>query len=409
MMKFPQNFLWGAATSSYQVEGNNANADWWSWEKKAGKEQSAQACRHYEMYEQDFDLAKGLGHNAHRLSIEWSRIEPKEGEFSREEIKHYIDVVRALRARNIEPMVTLHHFTNPVWFSASGGWTNRRSVERFLRYCDVVTRALASHVHFWITINEPTIYFSHAYMFGVWPPQERSYLKAKVVHDHMIAAHIKAYALINKIYKEQDLPKPSISISQHISAMISCGDSFRNRFAARLRDQWHNFEILDKLARHGTLDFIGVNYYSRHLVNASSWWVGNLLMETGQSHNEPVKKNSLGWDIYPEGLYQVLLKLKRYGLPVMITENGICTSDDNLRWEFLCAHLKSVHRAMQEGVNVTGYLYWSLMDNFEWDKGFGPRFGLIDIDYKTYRRTVRESAIKFGQVCKTGVLPVDPD
>ena len=129
-----------------------------------------------------------------------------------------------------------------------------------------------------------------------------------------------------------------------------------------------------------------------------------MLMETCKSSYDPVKKNSLGWDIYPEGLYQVLLKLKRYGLAVIITENGICTSDDDLRWEFLCAHLKSVGRAMQEGVNVTGYLYWSLMDNFEWDKGFGPRFGLINIDYNTYKRTVRESAIKFGQVCKTGVL-----
>ena len=404
MFKFPHNFLWGAATSSYQVEGNNVNADWWPWEKKAGKEQSAQACRHYEMYEQDFDLAKSLDHNTHRLSIEWSRIEPKEGEFSQEELKHYIDVVRALKARNIEPMVTLHHFTNPIWFSTSGGWTNRCSVERFLRYCDVVTRALARHVHFWITINELTIYFSHAYMFGVWPPQERSYLKAKAVHDHMIAAHIKAYPLINKIYKEQDLPKPSISISQHISAMVLCADNLRNRIAVRLRDKWYNFEILDKLIRHGTLDFIGLNYYSRHLVDVSSWWIGNLLMEMGKSNDDRVKKNSLGWDIYPEGLYQVLLKLKRYGLPVMITENGICTSDDNLRWEFVSAHLKSVHRAMQEGVNVTGYLYWSLMDNFEWDKGFGPRFGLINIDYNTHQRTVRESARKFGQVCKTGVL-----
>ncbi len=407
MIKFPRDFLWGAATSSYQVEGNNANADWWSWEKKAGKENSAQACRHYEMYEQDFDLVKGLDHNAHRLSIEWSRIEPKEGEFSQEEIKHYINVVCALRARNIEPMVTLHHFTNPIWFSASGGWTDRHSVDRFLRYCDVVTRALAKHVHFWITINEPTIYFSHAYMFGVWPPQEKSCLKARAVHDHLIAAHIKAYGLINKIYKGQNLPKPFLSISQHMSAMVLCADNFRNRFAARLRDKWHNFEILDKLTRHKTLDFIGLNYYSRHLVNASSWWIGNLLMETGKSNDEPVKKNSLDWDIYPEGLYQVLLKLKRYGLPVIITENGICTSDDNLRWEFLSAHLKNVHRAMQEGVNVTGYLYWSLMDNFEWHKGFGPRFGLIDINYSTYKRTVRESAIKFGQVCKTGILHED--
>ena len=143
MIQFPKDFYWGAATSSYQVEGNNVNADWWPWEKQAGKENSAEACRHYELYEQDFDLVKSLNHNAHRLSIEWSRIEPKEGEFSDEAILHYINVIKALRLRGIEPMVTLHHFTNPIWFAASGGWVNAVSVKRFLRYCDFVTRALS--------------------------------------------------------------------------------------------------------------------------------------------------------------------------------------------------------------------------------------------------------------------------
>ena len=152
------------------------------------------------------------------------------------------------------------------------------------------------------------------------------------------------------------------------------------------------------------MDFIGFNYYSRQLIDVTSWWPGNLVMETCQKKHFPVPKNSLGWDIYPEGIYQILLKLKRYNLPVIITENGICTSDDNLRWEFLREHLKNVHLAMEQGVDVQGYLHWSLMDNFECDKGFGPRFGLIDINYNTYKRTVRESAKKFSQVCQTGVL-----
>lgn len=380
------------------------NADWWSWEKQAGKENSGAACRHYELYQQDFDLAQNLNHHAHRLSIEWSRIEPKEGEFSQPELKHYIDVIGALRARHIEPMVTLHHFTNPLWFSASGGWEDRRCVGRFLRYCDVVVRALAKHVRYWMTINEPTVYFSHAYIYGVWPPQAKSYLKAKAVHDHLALAHIKAYPLINKIYKESNLPKPFISISQHIQAMVPCAPHLRNRLAVSLRDKWFNFELLDQFMRHKTMDFIGVNYYSRQLVDVGSWWIGHLLMDVCSKNHDPVKKNSLGWDIYPQGLYQVLLKLKKYNLPVIITENGICTPDDNLRWEYLYNHLKNVHLAMQEGVHVTGYLYWSLLDNFEWDKGFGPRFGLVDIDYRTYKRTVRESARKFAQVCKTGIL-----
>ena len=210
MIKFPQNFLWGAATSAYQVEGNNINADWWPWEKKVGHENSGVACRHYESYEQDFDIAKSLHHNAHRLSIEWARIEPEEGKFSEKELKHYVDVISALRARNIEPMVTLHHFTNPVWFAESGGWENRRSVERFARYGDAVIRALAKHVHYWITINEPTIYASHAYLFGWWPPQAKSYRKTKAVYDNFVSAHIQAHRLIHQIYKDLKLPAPYV-------------------------------------------------------------------------------------------------------------------------------------------------------------------------------------------------------
>ncbi len=404
MIKFPQNFLWGAATSAYQVEGDNVNSDWWQWEKDVGRENSGPACRHYKFYEQDFDLAKSLNHNAHRLSIEWSRIESEEGKFSEVELKHYIDVILTLRARNIEPVVALHHFTNPIWFSKSGGWENRRSVARFLRYCDFVTRSLAKYVHYWITINEPTVYISHAYIFGVWPPQTKSLLKAKVVQDNLVWAHIKAFRLIHKIYKELCLLKPSISIAQYTQAFVPCTQNLKNRFAAYLRDKWYNFGFLDKIMRHKTMDFVGVNYYSRQLVELRKLGISNLAMDVCKNNHHPVKKNSLGWDIYPEGLYEVLLKLKKYGLPVIITENGICTSDDNLRWEYIYAHLKNIHLAMEKGVHVTGYLYWSLMDNFEWDKGFGPRFGLIDIDYDTYKRTIRESARLFGQVCKTGVL-----
>ncbi len=404
MIKFPQDFLWGAASSAYQVEGNNVNADWWPWEKKTGHENSGAACRHYEFYLQDFDLAQSLNHNAHRLSIEWSRIEPKEGEFSSEALEHYRDVIAALRLRHIEPMATLHHFTNPIWFSASGGWADRRCVGRFLRYCDFVTRALARDVHFWFTINEPTIYFSHAYLWGMWPPQAKSFLQAHAVHDHMIEGHIKAYRLIHKIYQELNIARPAVSIAHHMPAIVSCTQSLRNRWAAALREQLYNLEILDRLASHKTLDFIGVNYYSRHLVDAHSWWIGNLLMEVCRDDHHPLAKNSLGWDIYPQGLCQVLCNLKKYNLPVMIAENGICTADDNERWEYIHSHLTNVHLAMEQGVNVVGYLYWSLLDNFEWAQGFGPRFGLIDVNYSTYQRTVRESARKFAQVCQTGVL-----
>jgi len=404
MIQFPKSFYWGAATSSYQVEGNNANADWWPWEIQAGKEKSGAACRHYEFYEQDFDLVKSLNHNAHRLSIEWSRIEPQEGEYSDEAIMHYINVIKALRRRGIEPMVTLHHFTNPIWFSESGGWTDSRCIKRFLKYCEFVTRALARGVHYWFTINEPTVYFSHSYLWGMWPPQAKSFLKTKAVYHSLNEAHIEAYRLIHKIYKELNLAKPAVSIAQHMQAIVACEQSLKNRLAVAMRKQLYNLVILDYLAGRKALDFIGVNYYSRHLVHAHSWWIGNLLMETCKDNHHPLKKNSLGWDIYPEGLAQVLLSLKKYKLPVIISENGICTTDDNERWEYIQSHLKNVHLAMEQGVNVTGYLYWSLMDNFEWAHGYGPRFGLIDIDYNTQQRTLRPSAHKFADVCKTGQL-----
>ncbi len=404
MIQFPKDFYWGAATSSYQVEGNNTNADWWSWEKEAGKEKSGPACRHYEFYENDFDIVKSLNHNAHRLSIEWSRVEPREGEFSQEAIQHYINVIMTLRVRGIEPMVTLHHFTNPIWFSESDGWLNPLCVKRFLRYCDVVTKALARHVHFWYTINEPSVYFSHAYLWGIWPPQAKSFFKMKAVHDNLNDAHVEAYRLIHKIYQEINIARPMVSIAHHMQAIVGCDQGLRNHWAVAMREYLYNLEIPNYLVKHKTLDFIGVNYYSRHLVDVHSWWIGNLLMEICKDNHHPLKKNFLGWDIYPEGLTQVLLSLKKYNLPVIISENGICTTDDNERWEYIQAHLKSVHLAMEQGVNVTGYLYWSLMDNFEWAHGYSPRFGLIDVDYNTQQRTIRESAKKFANVCQTGIL-----
>lgn len=402
MDRFPDSFLWGAACSSYQVEGDNVNSDWWQWEKQAGKENSGRACRHYELYEQDFDLAKSLHHNAHRLSIEWARIEPEEGNFSQRELSHYVNVILALRRRGIEPLVTLHHFTNPAWFSRQGGWARKGAVPLFLRYCGRVTRELAPHVRHWFTINEPNVYLTHAFVIGVWPPQEKSLRKAVAVENNMVAAHRKAYWLMRGIYKDLKLPAPAIGIAQNMMAFVACTPRVKDRLAAWLRDRWYNLGFLERIRGH--MDFIGVNYYSRQLVDLKGWGLSNLAGDVCGKNHFPAKKNSLGWDIYPEGLFSVLMRLKKYRLPVIIAENGMCTADDELRWEYIRQHLQVVRRAMEQGVPVEGYLYWSLLDNFEWDKGFTPRFGLIDVDYTTFQRTVRESARKYGRVCETGVL-----
>lgn len=402
-MRFPENFLWGAATSSYQVEGDNRNCDWWEWEKSAGKENSGHACRHYQFYEQDFDLAKELNHNTHRLSIEWSRIEPKKGIFSRAEIDHYKAVISALRKRGIEPVVTLHHFTNPLWFAKLGGWRSRNAPSYFLRYAERMAEELGGNVRYWITINEPLVYIYHSYILGLWPPQKKSFLKANSVAGNMADGHIKAYKSIHLIYKRKGLLPPYVSIAKNLQAFVGAKPTLRNKLAVFLRNRIYNFSFIERLLARRTLDFIGVNYYTRGVADTQGWGLRSLLLDQG-SDNRHLEKNSLGWDMYPEGLYFLLVELKKYKLPLLITENGICTDDDSQRWRFIREHLITVGLAMEEGADVIGYIYWSLLDNFEWDKGFLPRFGLIDVDYGTYNRAIRESARKFSVVCKTGVL-----
>jgi len=405
MYRFPEGFLWGAATSSYQVEGNNKNCDWWEWERSTRtKETSGQACRHYELFKNDFDLAKTLNHNAHRLSIEWSRIEPQQGRFSDKELRHYKEVISALKERGIEPVVTLHHFTNPLWFSASGGWLNKNSSEWFVSYVEKIVNELCGSVRFWITINEPLVYAYHSYCSGKWPPQKKSFRLSRVVGNMLADAHVKAYRSIHDIYKKHALPKPLVSISKHLRAFVPYTNGPVNRFSIYLREKLFNFGFIEQLIKRGSLDYIGVNYYTRDLIDVRGIGLNSLLSETCVRTHRPLKKNYMGWDIYPQGLFDLLIKSKKYGLPVFITENGICTENDKERWSFIRAHLISVHRAIEHGVKVIGYLYWSFMDNYEWDSGFGPRFGIIEIDYNTSKRLTRESAKKFALVCGSGKL-----
>ena len=395
MIEFPKEFLWGAATSAYQVEGNNVSSDWWEWEKGVHlKDLSGLASRHYEFYARDFDLAKELNHNCHRLSIEWARVEPEEGKFSHQELEHYRLVILALKERGLKPIVTLHHFTNPIWFAKLGAWRNKKADKYFLRYVEKVVSLLAADVPFWVTINEPNVYAYHSYLLGLWPPQDKSLFKVRQVTRSLINAHIQAYRLIRAIYKKNNLAYPKISIAQNMQAFVVRAPSLGNKIAAYLKHKFYNLEFIEKLIRHQAIDFIGVNYYSPN-------WVGR---ESGKNNQRVLRKNSMGWDIYPQGLYDLLMSLKIYNLPVFILENGICTDNDALRWDYIKEHLESVNRAMQQGVKVLGYVYWSLLDNFEWDKGFGPRFGLVEVDYHTYQRTIRESARKFSAVCLSNKL-----
>jgi len=405
MLVYPENFFWGAATSAFQVEGDNAFSDWWEWERRIGlKDISGKACDHYNRYSQDFTLAKLLHHNCHRLSIEWSRIEPEENQFSDTEIKHYTDVICSLKELGIEPVVTLHHFTNPLWFSKKGGWCNEKANIYFLRFVKKVTESLSERVKYWVTINEPMVYVYHSYILGAWPPQEKSFSKAENVTRNLLLAHLYAYKYIHDLYKKRNLAPPFVSVAKNIQHFFPCTNSLRNKFALYLRNRLFNLDFIEKALRNNSLDFLGINYYTRSLIETRGWTLHNLLLDTCKENHSQFKRNSLGWEIFPDGLYSSLMALKKFNLPVFILENGICTEDDDQRWSFIYEHLVQMHRAIAAGVKMLGYIYWSLMDNYEWDKGFSHRFGLIGINYGNYERTIRESAKKFSQVCLTNTL-----
>jgi len=405
MRDFPKEFLFGAATSAYQVEGNNSNSDWWEWEIKSGvKERSGRACRHYEFYKDDLELTKALNHNAHRFSVEWGRIENQKGNFNEEVINHYLDMAAILRKLGVEPIVTLHHFTNPLWVSKIGGWENPMTPKLFVKFAEKIVRALCDYVKYWVTINEPMVYAYYSYVSGLWPPQVRSFSRSKTVVNNLVAAHNACYKMIHSVYKSNDLSNPLVSISKHMQAFVPLKDNIRNRFGATLREKIFNLSLLEKLRDLRTIDYIGLNYYTRNLVDVRGFLIRNLLMDNGEESASKLKKNSLGWAVYPQGLSNILTQLKAYELPVFILENGISTDDDDLRWDFIYSHLKSAYRAMAQRVNLIGYIYWSLIDNFEWDKGFGHKFGLVEVDYSTYKRTIRESGKKFAGLCKSGML-----
>ncbi|MBN1913883.1 MAG: family 1 glycosylhydrolase, partial [Candidatus Omnitrophica bacterium] len=232
----------------------------------------------------------------------------------------------------------------------------------------------------------------------------RSFFAASAVTDNLLFAHVRSYRLIHDIYKKNGFGLPFISVAKNMQAFEPCRDIFKDKLAAYLRSRSFNFRFIERARRRKALDFIGINYYSRSLVEVGKWSIDSLINDTCQKGHKPLKKNSLGWDIYPEGLYKLLLRLKKFRLPVFILENGFCGQDDALRWEYIKKHLENIHLAISGGVNIIGYLYWSLMDNFEWDKGFGHRFGLVRVDYLDQKRAPRESAGKFAAVCLRGQL-----
>ena len=414
-LKFPTGFLWGAATSAHQVEGGNknnwsewekANAEilaekaktyWQDWQKKKFPEMfnpqnyiSGRACDHYNLYEKDFDIAKNLGHNAHRFSIEWSRIEPEEGKFDEKEIEHYRKVIRALKERGLEPFVTLWHWTNPLWLEEKGGCESKKFPFYFSRYAEYVVNKFKSEVKFWITLNEPTSIISYSYLIGVWPPQKRNLFLVFKVFRILALAHNEAHKAIHSVSENAQVGFANVLYSFEPYRK----NSWLDKLSVKVGKYFANRKMLNMTK--GYNDFLTVQYYFH-----------NRFKFPRKIHLGDKPVSDLNWEIYPYGIYRILRKLKEHNLPIYVTENGLADADDSRRARFIKDHLFWIHKAISEGADVRGYFHWSLLDNFEWDKGFWPRFGLVEVDYETLKRKVRKSALVYAKICQNNELEFD--
>ncbi len=383
ILNFPKGFLWGSAVSSYQMEGGIDNSDW------SGKYPAGRACDYYNRYEEYFDMAKDLGQNTHRFSLEWSRIEPEEGKFDQEAILHYRKMLLALKARNMKSMVTIWHWTNPIWFAKKGGWENSKSPEYFARFVKFTVSKLDDLVDFWATLNEPAVCVSHGYIIGIHPPYKKSILSCLKAYKNLIKTHRAAYKAIHSLNQKAKVgiiydatyikPKHQGSVIETIGAKI-----------------WRyvrNYMFLNEVKKE--IDYIGLNYYFPDTIEFTPFkfpilWIKNYSKET----------TDMGWEIFPEGIYRTIKDLGRYHLPIYITENGIADAADAKRAKFIIDHLQWVYRAISEGADVRGYLYWSLLDNFEWTYGFNKRFGLIEMNFDTLEAKIRPSAYEYAKICK---------
>lgn len=411
---FPKNFYWGTATASHQIEGDNIYNDWWEFEiqgKVKDGQKSGKACDSWNRYEEDFDLIQKLNNNAYRFSIEWSRIEPEEGKFDNSAIEKYKNMLLSLRKRNIEPFVTLHHFTNPLWIAKKGGWLNSETINYYLRYVEKIVKELKDFVRFWMTINEPNAYSFMAYLYGQFPPQEKSLKKMLIVLNNMVKAHAKAYKIIHEI-----VPDSNVSIAYNVLYFEPINPkSIIDRKLTHFADKIYNRIFIETLITGNfsspfikedipyakdTLDYLGINYYTRVFMGLKNI-ISSIKGNEYNLYPPNVERSDFGWEIYSEGIYKVVKRFwNLVKKPIYITENGISDAKDEKRPKYLITHLVALHKAIEEGIDIRGYFYWSLMDNFEWAEGFKQRFGLFEMDYSTMERKWRKSAEIYSEIAK---------
>ena len=421
-LEFPRGFLWGAATSSHQVEGNCTNNNWWAWEQEGGHiadgSVSGLACDHYRRFDEDFRLAAELGHNAQRISVEWSRIEPEEGRFDERELDHYRAVCGAIRRHGMAPTVTLHHFTHPVWVARQGGWENPRVVDWLARFAERTGRALGDRVAVWWTINEPMVAPLVGYLLGAHPPCVRDLGRALAVARHTLLAHGAMYRAL-KAVAPATTPVGIVHNMMYLEPLDP--GSAADRAEAEQQDWFLNGWYLHGIATgevappagggeeapglRGSFDAIGLNYYSRLLVRAGGFDGSENPLLVRRPGERAEFTDEMGWEVHPPGLRLQLLRLAKLGKPLYVTENGHATLDEDARARYLPIHLREVHAAITAGADVRGYFYWSLMDNFEWGEGYAKHFGLIAIEPGTLARRPRPAAYVYRDIIRANAVP----
>ena len=419
-LKFPEKFLFGTAVASYQVEGGIYNNDWTIWENKSNSvcvEPCNEACKHYEMLDQDIELLKELGIKAFRFSIEWSRIEPTEGNYDNVAINHYVEKANKLISNKITPIITFHHFTTPEWLFNKGSWLNPNADEYFDKYVEKLMKNLPNEIEFFNTINEPGIFAFFGYFStNKFPPGIANETKFIQASENIMSAHKKALKTIKKYNQNAKVGMTH--------ALQEWEDSDNNKLKAYLKyhleDKFLDASIDD--------DFIGLQTYTivRFPKNIFLKVFNALLLNIG-----PIRKyilpriiqifagrngaitsetriTKMGYEYRPEAVLYNLKRLNKIypDKDIFITENGIATDNDDERIEFVTTVLKDVHNFQSEHKNVIGYLYWSLLDNFEWDLGYQMNFGLVEVNKETYERVPHKSASWFGNISSSNVLSI---
>lgn len=421
---FPEGFLWGAATSSHQVEGDNQGCDWWDWEQRPGVihdgTRSGDAAGWWGgRAEADLRRAAELGHGAHRMSVEWSRIEPAPGRYDDEALARYAAILDTAQALGLRTMVTLHHFTLPRWAAAGGSWLDPALAARFAALAARCASAWGGRVDLWATINEPNVLGLMGYGAGQWPPGHTRLDLAMRAMSNLLRAHAAAYEALHRT-----LPAARVGLVLN----LPCIDPARpthalDRAITRAQDWTFSGAWLWAL-RHGRIppplslrselvpglagsfEWMGVNYYGRMAVRfdlrAGSRGFGRHVQEPS------VRSRWADWgQIHPAGLARELRRAARLGAPVYVTENGIFDPEDRLRPRFLVDHIRAVRQVLAEGVDVRGYFHWSLVDNFEWAEGWSAPFGLLALDRETQARTPRRSAAVYAAICRSHGAALD--